>query len=192
MIRDLGKSRRERNWSDSANCRKRAALWVRGRFQIACTRADFDRFSAMSENRGTGWWSRRDLNPRVIYIAEVTDLTLRTRPSQLIDSRTHIVTIGQSKLRQAKVPSNRTQLIRSVLLPFFDLIIGWNCTDIHLHFDRFSVRSSGLKKLSIGNFHCCGRQRCLSNRRSRRSIVLLGDGQCLHQSTVALRTKVLE
>jgi hypothetical protein len=26
-------------------------------------RADFERFSAMSENRETGWWSRRDLNP---------------------------------------------------------------------------------------------------------------------------------
>src|SRR5713226_1389299 len=38
-------------------------LWVRPGSQIARARADFDRFSEMSENRRTGWWSRRDLNP---------------------------------------------------------------------------------------------------------------------------------
>ena len=43
--------------------RKRGSL-VRARSQIARTREDFERFSVMSENRESGWWSRRDLNPR--------------------------------------------------------------------------------------------------------------------------------
>src|SRR5216683_8061959 len=34
------------------------------RRQIARTRADFPQFSEMSDKRETGWWSRRDLNPR--------------------------------------------------------------------------------------------------------------------------------
>src|SRR5579862_497894 len=40
------------------------ALWVLAHSQIARTRAEFERFSAMFEIRETGWWSRRDLNPR--------------------------------------------------------------------------------------------------------------------------------
>ena len=39
-------------------------LRVRARAQIARTRADSDRFSEMSEDRETGWWSGVDLNPR--------------------------------------------------------------------------------------------------------------------------------
>jgi len=34
------------------------------RTQIAHTRAYFERFSAMSENRETGWWRETDLNRR--------------------------------------------------------------------------------------------------------------------------------
>jgi hypothetical protein len=40
------------------------ALRVHASSQIARTRADFERFSEMSENLETGWWSRRDLNSR--------------------------------------------------------------------------------------------------------------------------------
>jgi hypothetical protein len=44
--------------------RPRGSLWVGLRRQIARTRADFPQFSEMSDKRETGWWSRRDLNPR--------------------------------------------------------------------------------------------------------------------------------
>jgi len=43
-------------------------LRVHAGSQIARVRADFDRFSAMSEPRETGWWSRRDLNPRPLVL----------------------------------------------------------------------------------------------------------------------------
>jgi hypothetical protein len=53
---DLGKSRPDRICRDSAIHALRDALRVPARSQIARTRADFERFSEMSENRETGWW----------------------------------------------------------------------------------------------------------------------------------------
>src|ERR1019366_9915882 len=60
----LAKSRPDRFCRFSAIRAAGGVLPVHARWRIACARADFDRFSEISENRGIEWWSRRDLNPR--------------------------------------------------------------------------------------------------------------------------------
>src|ERR1039458_2277452 len=59
----LAKSRPDRFCRFSAIRAAGGVLPVHARWRIACARADFDRFSEISENRGIEWWSRRDLNP---------------------------------------------------------------------------------------------------------------------------------
>ena len=61
---DLAKSHPDRFRLIPANSAARDIPRVHVRSQIARTRADFDRFSEMCGNSRTGWWSRRDLNPR--------------------------------------------------------------------------------------------------------------------------------
>jgi hypothetical protein len=53
---DLAKSRPDRFCPILPICADQGALRVRARSRIARTRADFERFSEMSENRETGWW----------------------------------------------------------------------------------------------------------------------------------------
>ena len=55
---DLAKSCRDRFCQILAICAAGVVLRVRAQSQIARTRALFERFSEMSENRETGWWSR--------------------------------------------------------------------------------------------------------------------------------------
>jgi hypothetical protein len=64
MGSDTGKSRAGRIREIWPICAHDASLWVRMRRQIVRARADFAQFSEMSDNRETGWWSRRDLNRR--------------------------------------------------------------------------------------------------------------------------------
>jgi hypothetical protein len=64
MGSDIGKSRAERIREIWAICALDVSLGSALRRQIARTRADFPQFSEMSDNRETGWWSRRDLNRR--------------------------------------------------------------------------------------------------------------------------------
>ncbi len=45
-----------------------AALRVHASSQIARTRADFERFSEMSENLETGWWSEVNSNCRYRFL----------------------------------------------------------------------------------------------------------------------------
>jgi hypothetical protein len=61
---DLGKSRPDRFCRIPALTSRRRVLRVRSQSQIARTRADFERFSEMSENLETGWWGGKDLNRR--------------------------------------------------------------------------------------------------------------------------------
>ena len=59
---DLPKSRADRFCRISPIRAAGDALRVRAQSRIARARADFERFSEMSENRGTEWWSEQDLN----------------------------------------------------------------------------------------------------------------------------------
>jgi hypothetical protein len=53
---DLAKSRADRFYQNLAISADGDVLRFDVRSQIARTRADFERFSEMSENRETGWW----------------------------------------------------------------------------------------------------------------------------------------
>jgi hypothetical protein len=74
-------------WKFRSN-RAAAALRVHASSQIARTRADFERFSEMSENLETGWWSKRDLNSRPLFIKYPAECAVffaqfrRTSPSE--------------------------------------------------------------------------------------------------------------
>ena len=73
---DLAKSRADNFRLIPANSAARDVLWVHAQSQIARTRADFERFSEMSETRGTGWWSEMDSNPRSRWLsAKTTDFS---------------------------------------------------------------------------------------------------------------------
>src|SRR6266851_5608334 len=61
---DLAKSCADNFRLIPANSAVRGALRVRAQSKIARTRADFGRFSKKCKKRWTGWWSKRDLNPR--------------------------------------------------------------------------------------------------------------------------------
>src|ERR1700680_1402344 len=64
MWSDMGKSRAERIREIWPICAHDLSLWVRLRRQIGRPRACSAKCSEMSDKRETGWWSRRDLNPR--------------------------------------------------------------------------------------------------------------------------------
>ena len=59
---DLAKPRRDRFWQIRAICAAAGVLRVRARARIARTRADFERFSEMSETPETEVWSEQDVN----------------------------------------------------------------------------------------------------------------------------------
>ena len=72
---DLAKSCRDRFCQILAICAAGVVLRVRAQSQIARTRADFDRFSDISENLETEMWSREDLNcwpPLRLFIAKLS------------------------------------------------------------------------------------------------------------------------
>ena len=110
---DLGKSRRERNWPIYANLAKRDALWVRARSQIARTRADFDRFSDVSEILETEMWSRRDLNPRPLR-CERSALPAELLPHRGRDFTTKLRSSDRRATYQpVRAVSSRSQSARS-------------------------------------------------------------------------------
>jgi hypothetical protein len=95
---DLAKLRPERNWPNYANRAKRDALWVPARFQIARTRAHFDRFSVISMNPKTEMWSGVDLNPRPLLRLSIAKLpaSLAAYSALIKSSRAGEITITTS------------------------------------------------------------------------------------------------
>jgi hypothetical protein len=74
-VRSMNRSVSEHPWTQQNRARIGFAVFPlsappeprspgRAQSKIARTCADFERFSERSENLRTGWWSRRDLNPR--------------------------------------------------------------------------------------------------------------------------------
>jgi hypothetical protein len=67
-----------------ANLVEKGALWVRARSQTARTRADCDRFSAMSETLETGWWMMKsDAN----CSPQFNSLIIRENTGNFVDFR---------------------------------------------------------------------------------------------------------